>query len=117
MSKSLTDTVALYAGGLALFSLFTAARGRGLGRAHAGAAVVLGLGAALGALIALVGVAAGGRPDEPVPFAGYLLLSVLAVPVGWRYARASGRGWDAATLALATGALCVICVRLGRTWG
>ncbi len=52
-----------------------------------------------------------------MPFAGYLLLSVLAVPVGWRYARASARGWDAATLALATGALCVICVRLGRTWG
>jgi hypothetical protein len=39
------------------------------------------------------------------------------MPVGWRYASASSRGWDAATLALATGALCVISVRLGRTWG
>jgi hypothetical protein len=117
MSESLADTVALYAGGLALFSLVAALRGRGLTRAHAGAAVVLGAGAALGALIAAAGVATGGRPEEPIPFAGYLLLSVLAVPVGWRYARASTRGWDAATLALATGALCVICVRLGRTWG
>ena len=42
MSESLADTVALYAAGLALFSLVTAVRGRGLGRAHAGAAVVLG---------------------------------------------------------------------------
>jgi hypothetical protein len=117
MSESLANTVALYAAGLALFSLATAARGRALGRAHAGAALVLGAGAALGALIAAAGIATGGRPEEPVPFAGYLLLSVLAVPVGWRYARASTRGWDAATLALATGALCVICVRLGRTWG
>ena len=42
MSESLADTVALYAAGLALFSLVTAARGRGLGRAHAGADRVLG---------------------------------------------------------------------------
>lgn len=117
MSESLAGTVALYAGGVALFSLATAMRGRGLGRAHAGAAVVLGVGAALDALVAAVGVAAGARPAEPVPFAGYMLLSVLAVPVGWRYARGGARGWDAASFALATGALCVICVRLGRTWG
>jgi hypothetical protein len=117
MSESLAGTVALYAAGLALFSLASAVRGRGLGRAHAGAAVVLGTGAALDALVALVGVAAGGRPAEPVPFAGYTLLSVVAVPVGWRYARGGSRGWDAATFALATGALCVICVRLDRTWG
>ena len=78
---------------------------------------MLGAGAALDALVAAAGVAAGERPAEPVPFAGYLLLSVLAVPAGWRYARGATRGWDAATLALATGALCVICVRLGRTWG
>ena len=93
MSVSLARTVALYAGGLALFSLFTAARGRGLGRAHAGAAVVLGLGAALDALVAGVACPAGERPAEPVPFAGYLLLSVLAMPVGWGYAgrrRAAG---------------------------
>jgi hypothetical protein len=117
MSESLAGTVALYAAGLALFSLASAARGRGLGRAHAGAAVVLGAGAVLDALVTVVGVAAGGRPAEPLPFAGYLLLSVLAVPVGWRYARGSTRGWDAASFALATGAQCVICVRLGRTWG
>ena len=91
-------------------------RGRGLGRTHAAAAVVLGAGAVLDALVAAAGVVAGGRPAEPVPFAGYMLLSILAVPVGWRYARTAGRGWDAATFALATGALCVICVRLGRTW-
>jgi hypothetical protein len=113
MSESLAGTVALYAAGLALFSLASAVTGRGLGRAHAGAAVVLGAGAGLDALVAVAAVAAGERPAEPVPFAGYLLLSVLAVPVGWRYAR----GWDAATFALASGALCVIAVRLGRTWG
>ncbi len=117
MSVSLARTVALYAGGLALFSLFTAARGRGLGRAHAGAAVVLGLGAALDALVAGAAVLAGERPAEPVPFAGYLLLSVLAMPVGWGYAGRTARGWDAAVLALAAGALGVICVRLARTWG
>ena len=88
VSGSLARTVALYAGGLALFSLFTAARGRGLGRAHAGAAVVLGLGAALDALVAGAAVLAGERPAEPVPFAGYLLLSVLAMPAGWGYAAA-----------------------------
>jgi hypothetical protein len=117
VSTSLAGTVALYAAGLALFSLASAVTGRGLGRAHAGAAVVLGAGAGLDALVAVAAVAAGGRPAEPVPFAGYLLLSVLAVPVGWRYARGSTRGWDAATFALASGALCVIAVRLGRTWG
>jgi hypothetical protein len=117
MSKSLAQTVALYAAGLTAFSLLTAARGQGLGRLHAGAAVVLGAGAALDALIAGVAVVAGSRPAEPVPFSAYLLLSVLAVPVGWRYARGAGRGWDAAALALAAAALGVICVRLGRTWG
>jgi len=117
MSESLTDTISLYAAGLALFSLATAVLGRGIGRAHAAAAVVLGAGAALGLPITVAGIAGGARPEEPVPFAGYLLLSLLAVPVGWRYARGATRGWDAAALALATGAMCVICVRLGRTWG
>ncbi len=117
MSESLARTVALYAAALAAYSLATAVRRRGLGRAHAGAATVLGAGAVLGALIALVSVVTGARPDEPVPFAGYALLSVLAVPVGWRYARGSPRGWDAAVLALVAGALCVISLRLVRTWG
>jgi hypothetical protein len=117
MSASLADTVALYAAGLTLFCLATALRGRALGRAHAGAAIVLGGGAALGLLVAAGGLAAGERPAEPIPFAGYLALSVLAVPAGWAYARSAARGWDAATFALATGALCVISVRLSRTWG
>jgi hypothetical protein len=117
MSKSLAQTIALYAAGLTAFSLLTAVRGRGLGRLHAAGAVVLGAGATLDALIAGGAVAAGSRPAEPIPFAAYLLLSVLAIPVGWRYARAADRGWDAAALALATAALGVICVRLGRTWG
>jgi hypothetical protein len=117
VSESLARTVALYAAGLAVFSVLTALGGRGLGRAHAGAAVVLGVGAVADALIAIAGVAAGGRPEEPVPFAGYLTLSAVIVPVGWRYARGSGRGWDAATFGLAAAALCVVCVRLGRTWG
>jgi hypothetical protein len=117
VSASLAQTISLYAAGLGLFSLATALRGRGLGRAHAAAAVVLGIAAVLGAVIAGARVALGGRPAEPLPFAGYLLLSVLAMPVGWRYARSASRGWDAATLAVATGALCVISVRLGRTWG
>ena len=117
MSESLAQTVALYAAGLTVFSLVTAVRGRGLGRPHAAAAVVLGAGAALGALIAGAAVAAGERPAEPVPFWAYLLLSVLVIPVGWRYARGADRGWDAAALALATAALGVISVRLARTWG
>jgi hypothetical protein len=117
MSESLAGTVALYAAGLALFSLASAVRGRSLGRGRAAAAVVLVWGAALDALVAVAGIAAGGRPAEPLPFAGYLLLSVVAVPAGWRHARGSAGGWDAASVALATGALSVICLRLGRTWG
>ena len=117
MSESLARTVALYAAGLALVALATALRGRGLGRIHAAAAVVLGTGALLSALVAAAALATGSRPAEPGPFAAYLLLSVLVVPVGWRYARATSRGWDAATFALVAGAMCVISVRLGRTWG
>jgi len=94
----------------------TALRGRGLGRAHAAGALVLGAGAVLDAVIAAVAVAAGERPAEPVPFGAYLLLSLVAVPVGWRYARATSRGWDAGVLAVVGGALCVVCVRLVRTW-
>ena len=116
MSESLAGTVALYAAGLALFSLVTALRGRGLERAHTAGALVLGAGALLDAGIALVGVATGGRPAEPVPFTGYLLLSVAVLPVGWAYARGSRRGWDAATVAFTAAALAVICVRLERTW-
>jgi hypothetical protein len=117
VSHSLARTVAVYAAGLAVFSLATAVGRRGLGRPHAGAAVVLGVAAVLDALIAVVGIIAGARPAEPMPFAGYLLLSTIVVPAGWRYARGSARGWDTATFALATAALFVICVRLGRTWG
>jgi hypothetical protein len=117
VSESLAQTVAVYSAGLAVLCLVAALRGRALGRAHAGATVVLAAGAALNALIAVAGVAAGARPAEAVPFAGYLLLSVVAAPAGWAYARSAARGWDSATLALATGALFVICVRLERTWG
>ena len=117
MSESLASTVALYAARLMLFSLVTAVLGRSLGRAHAGAAVVLGVAAALDALIAVAGVAAGGRPAEAVHFAAYLVLSVLAVPVGWRYARAAPRGLGCGDLRAASGPLSVISMRLGRTWG
>jgi hypothetical protein len=116
MSRSLAATVSLYALGLAVLALAAAARGRGLGRAHAAAAVVLAAGAALNALVAGVALATGERAAEPVPFTGYLLLSLLVLPLGWRYARASPRRWDAVILALTAATHCVVCVRLGRTW-
>ena len=91
-------------------------RGRGLGSAHAAAAVVLGAGAP--STRQSPRRRRDGRPARgAVPFTGYLLLSVLAVPVGWSYARWLRRGWDAATFALVDGRARVICVRLGRTWG
>jgi hypothetical protein len=100
VSLSLARAVALYAGCLAIFSPATAVRGRALGRAHAGMAIVVGAAAVLNALVAAVAIAAGARPAEAGPFAGYLLISVLAAPVGWRYARSSPSAWDAAIVAL-----------------
>ena len=106
MSRSLAAAVALYAGCVTLLALGAAVRRRGLGRVLAAAMIVVGAGAALNALVAIVGIATGARPAEPGPFAGYLVVSVLAAPMGWRYARASASGWDAAIVALAAATRC-----------
>ena len=52
-----------------------------------------------------------------VPCVAGVALPDRVLPAGWEYARSSPRGWDSATLALTTGALSVICMRLQRTWG
>lgn len=111
MSGRATATCALYAGFLACWALATAVRRRRPSPYLALGAALLEAALALGALL---GLATLGGP-EPAVHAGYLLGSVLALPLGLLIARAPDGGLDPAPLAVCLAALTIVIVRVGAT--
>ena len=116
MSQSLNSAVAVYAAGVGAWALVSALRGAALARGQLAALVVLELGLALQAAVALGGLALGSEPREPATSFGYLAASVLILPAVVPAARSRSR-WDTGVIALVCLALAVVCLRLRTTWG
>jgi hypothetical protein len=117
-------TLGVYAGALAAYSVAYAVRGRAPSARHAAAALVLQTGLALHALGRLATLSGSARPPDLAVAVGYLVASVLVLPlVAGSFAplldgRAPGTpsAWDAAALAIASAATVVVMARIHVTW-
>lgn len=110
---------AVIAGSLVMagWSLLVVAQDRAVGRA-----VLVGLaGLEVIALVQLVVAAVllimGPRPEEMATFIGYLVASVLVVPLGTVWALEERSRPSTAVLAVACLVLPILVLRLGQVWG
>lgn len=117
MSASLAITVTLYAAILFGWAALDALRGRSRRPAQSAGLIVLEAGLLVQALIGTVAMLGGQRPAEPVTHPGYLVASVLVLPIVLPTATGLDGGWQTAITALACLAVLVVELRLGATWG
>lgn len=124
MIDGLLLTLGVYAGALAAYSVGYAVRGRAPTARHAAAALVLQAGLVLHALERLVTLSGSARPPDLAVAVGYVVASVLVLPlVAGSFAplldgRAPGTAsaWDAVALAIASAATVVVVARIDATW-
>lgn len=67
-------------------------------------------------LIAVGLMVTGERPDELGTFVGYLVISVILLPLGTLWALAERSRWGTAVLAVACVALVVVVIRMQDLW-
>lgn len=68
------------------------------------------------AVVAVVLVVGGDRPDEAATFVLYLIGSLVAVPAGIWWARGEPSRWGSGVLTVACLALSVVVVRMQQVW-
>lgn len=124
MIDGLLLTLAVYAGALAAWTATYAVRGRGPIPRHAAVALVLQAGLAAHALARLATLFSSGKPADMAIAVGYLTASVLVLPLAAGSVSslledggsASGSGWDAGALSIASAATVVVASRIDATW-
>jgi hypothetical protein len=99
-----------------LVCLFYVWRDRPVGVGAAVAAGVVELVLLAQAVVAVVLIVGGERPDEGVSFVLYLIGSLVAVPAGVWWARGEPSRWGAGVLAVVFLALPVVVVRMQHLW-
>lgn len=68
------------------------------------------------AVTALISMARGARPADPVTFVGYLITFVSLPPTGWILARMEPTRWGTVTLGVAILIMPVLVLRLQQVW-
>lgn len=124
MLDGLLLTAGAYAAALALWAGWGAVRGRAPSRPQTMVALVLQAGLVLHALARLATLAGSARPRELAVAVGYVIASVLVLPLAAgsllsaleAAAAPAASGWDAAALAVAAAATVVVAVRIHATW-
>ena len=124
MIDGLLLTLTVYAGALAAWTATYAVRGRGPTPQHAAVALVLQAGLALHALARLATLSSSAKPADMAIAVGYLIASVLVLPLAAGSVSsllegggsASGSGWDAGVLSLASAATAVVAARIDAIW-
>lgn len=124
MIDGLLLTLGVYAGALAAYSVGYAVCGRAPTARHAAAALVLQVGLALHVLGRLVILTGSAPPPDLAVAVGYLVASVLVLPLVAGSvaplldgrAPATASAWDAAALAIASAATVVVVARIDATW-
>jgi hypothetical protein len=101
---------------LAAWCAVPAARDRWLGRTHQLGLAALEL-VLIGQVVAvLVRVGGGERPAEPVPFTGYLAISVLLLPAALVLSAMERTRWGSVIAAGAAAVLAMVELRARQTW-
>jgi hypothetical protein len=118
MSPHLAATIALYAGFVACWAVGAAVLRRSPGRTQRPALVALQLAAALQAVLDVAGLLGGHRPPSPAVHLGYVVASVVVLPIALSSAGADDDDpWRAAIVAVGCVATAVVALRLRVTWG
>jgi hypothetical protein len=115
MSRHLTATVAGYAFLLAAWTAWRAATGRGVDGTQLAAAAFLEVVLIVQAAIEAVRLLGGGRAAEPATHLGYLMASVVVLPLAVTNTSRSRTRWDAAIVGVAALATAIVTLRLRVT--
>ncbi|MFP5347125.1 MAG: hypothetical protein ACLGIA_08860 [Actinomycetes bacterium] len=78
---------------------------------------VVEVGLLVQAVVGVVALVRGGHHTSGVVFAGYLLASVLLLPIGTAWGIADRSRWGNGVLAIACAAVAVVVLRLLQVWG
>ncbi len=116
MISGLAVVVMVLAGGSMIWGLITAVIKKPPGAAQLIFAAVVELAALVQAVVALVQLGSGFRPAEFGTTIGYLIVSVLLIPVAWFWANNERTRYSGVVLAVAAAGLLVMTSRLLSLW-
>ena len=102
---------------LAAWRLLTTALNQPVGRSHLVGLGLIELALAVQVVVGVVKMAGGERPEEMATFIGYLIASLLVLPVGAALAIIERSRWGSAIVALASLVIPVVIVRMRQVWG
>jgi hypothetical protein len=102
---------------LAAWALLTTALDRPVGRTHLVGLGLIELALVVQVVVAVVKMASGERAEEMATFIGYLIASLLVLPVGAALALIERSRWGSAIVALASLVIPVVIVRMRQVWG
>jgi hypothetical protein len=117
VAASLVSAIALYAALLGAWAAVDAVRGHGRRRLRTAGLGVLQVALTADALGGAIAMLAGRRPPEPFTHAGYLVASVLVLPLVLGTPTDEHGRWDSLIAALACLAVLVVALRLQAAWG
>jgi hypothetical protein len=112
----LANTTALYAGFLGVWALAASVLRRPRGRAHRSGLVLLELAAIVQVGLSTVGLLGGHRPAELGTLLGYLVASIVVLPLVVGSAAGEDGPWAGAIVGVGCVALAVVALRLKVTW-
>jgi threonine/homoserine efflux transporter RhtA len=101
---------------LAGLCLVAAVRDRSPATLHVGAAALVELVLLIQLVVAVVRLLLGDRPAELGTFVGYLIASVLVVPVAVLWAAAQRDRWSSVVLGVAGLVIVVLVLRMQQVW-
>lgn len=116
MISGLSLAVMVLAGVSVLWGLLTAIIGKPPGAAQLIFAAVVEAAAVVQLIVALVQIAVGFRPAELAVTIGYLIVSVLLIPLAWFWANNERTRFSGVVLAVAAASLLVMTFRLLGLW-
>jgi hypothetical protein len=113
---TLAVVVTVVAALLAVVGVLSTATGRRTGQLHLAAAALLEVALLVQAVVAVVGLVGGHRPEETAAFLGYLVGIVLVPVAGVLWARSEPTRWAGTVLVVAAVVVAIMDWRLVQLW-
>ncbi|GAA1686017.1 hypothetical protein [Fodinicola feengrottensis] len=117
MTPAVTTVVVAVAFAMAAWSLVLAARNKLPGRLTLGGLAVVELALLVQLAVAIVLLAQGHQVPQFWTFLGYLVASLIVVPVGAVWALSERTRWSSVVLAVACVVVPILVLRLNQIWG
>ncbi|HEY8719947.1 hypothetical protein [Pengzhenrongella sp.] len=117
MTIPLAFAVAALALGLALWAVVFAIRDRAVVLRQLWGAAVVEVAIVVEAVVALVLVVGGAQPHEPAVFWGYVVATLIMLPLAAAWAFAERTRWSSVVLVIAAVTVAFLQLRLLQVWG